>query len=229
MPIFRLADQLIFPDPELAEPEGLLAVGGDLSVPRLLLAYSMGIFPWFNEGEPILWWSPDPRCILEPDEVRVSRRLARVLRRGVFSVTFERAFAQVVDNCAGLRRERGEGTWITAGMAEAYGRLHKAGYAHSVEAWQDGILAGGLYGVALGPFFFGESMFSRRTDASKVVFTTLARLLRELDYELIDCQLPSAHLFSLGARSLSRSEFLRRLTAGGLRPSLLPAPGKFPS
>jgi leucyl/phenylalanyl-tRNA--protein transferase len=229
MPIFRLADQLIFPDPELAEPEGLLAVGGDLSVPRLLLAYSMGIFPWFNEGEPILWWSPDPRCVLELDEVRVSRRLARVLRRGVFSVTFDRAFAQVVDNCAGLRRERGEGTWITAGMAEAYCRLHKAGYAHSVEAWQDGTLAGGLYGIALGPFFFGESMFSRITDASKVVFTTLARLLRELDYELLDCQLPSAHLFSLGARSLPRSEFLRRLAAGGLRPSLLPVPGKFPS
>ncbi|MEZ4600071.1 MAG: leucyl/phenylalanyl-tRNA--protein transferase [Syntrophotaleaceae bacterium] len=229
MPIFRLTDRLIFPDPELAEPEGLLAVGGDLSPERLLLAYSMGIFPWFNEGEPILWWSPDPRCILEPGEVRVSRRLARFMKSNPFRITFDQAFHQVVSSCADLRRGQGQGTWITASMAEAYGRLHELGYAHSVEAWQDDFLAGGLYGVALGRCFFGESMFFRVTNASKVVFCTLARRLAELGYRLIDCQISSQHLFSLGAAGVTRREFLRRLAEGEVRPSRHPSRGVFPA
>jgi leucyl/phenylalanyl-tRNA--protein transferase len=227
MPIFRLTEQLVFPDPELAGPEGLLAVGGDLSVDRLLLAYSLGIFPWFSEGEPILWWSPDPRCILEPHEVKVSRRLARTMRRKSFRITYDQAFDQVVDNCAKVRLEQGEGTWITADMARAYERLHELGFAHSVEAWQDGCLVGGLYGVALGRCFFGESMFFRVTDASKAVFVTLARRLVDLNYELIDCQVSSAHLFSLGARTVPRRQFLQRLTVGGVWPGRHPSAGVF--
>ncbi len=227
MTVFRLVEQVVFPDPNRADSGGLLAVGGDLSTPRLLMAYSMGIFPWFSEGEPILWWSPDPRCILQPDEMRISRRLAREMRRDLFTITFDRAFSEVVDNCASLRKD--EGTWITSEMAKAYNRLHELGYAHSVEAWQDGALAGGLYGVALGRCFFGESMFFRKTGASKIALATLAQRLQELDYELIDCQLVSSHLLSLGARPVPRPEFLQRLLAGGVRPALQPSRGSFPS
>lgn len=226
MPVYQLIDQPVFPPPELAEPGGLLAVGGDLSPQRLLLAYSMGIFPWFNEQDPILWWSPDPRCIFEPAELKVSRSLAKVLRQGGFTVTFDRAFAEVIDACAELRRH-GEGTWITAEMRQAYCRLHQMGYAHSVEAWRAGELAGGLYGVCLGRCFFGESMFHRVADASKVALVTLARHLQAQDFELIDCQLPSPHLASLGAREIPREEFLRRLRRGGVVPSTMPPPGAF--
>jgi leucyl/phenylalanyl-tRNA--protein transferase len=229
MPVFRLPQQLVFPDPQLAEPEGLLAVGGDLSPPRLLLAYTMGVFPWFNEGDPILWWSPDPRCILEPGGLKISRSLGRVLRRGEFSITFDRAFDQVVDNCAGLRRKSGEGTWITAEMAAAYCRLHELGYAHSVEAWKDGRLAGGLYGVMLGSCFFGESMFFRVANASKAAFATLVRRLEALGCALIDCQLHSGHLESLGAILTPRHEFLKKLLAAGVEPTPFPDPGVFPS
>jgi leucyl/phenylalanyl-tRNA--protein transferase len=229
MPVFRLPDQPVFPDPELAEPDGLLAVGGDLSPPRLLLAYTMGIFPWFNQDDPVLWWSPDPRCIIEPGALKVSRSLSRVLRRGEFTITFDRAFGQVVDGCAGLRRQNGEGTWITAAMAAGYGRLHELGYAHSVEAWQDGKLAGGLYGLALGRCFCGESMFFRVANASKAALVTLVRRLEELDYSLIDCQLHSAHLASLGACLVPRHDFLKRLLAAGVEPSLHPPAGVFPS
>jgi leucyl/phenylalanyl-tRNA--protein transferase len=229
MPVFRLPQQLVFPDPQLAEPEGLLAVGGDLSPPRLLLAYTMGIFPWFNEGDPILWWSPDPRCILEPGGLKISRSLGRVLRRGEFSITFDRAFDQVVDNCAGLRRQSGEGTWITAGMAAAYCRLHELGYAHSVEAWKDGRLAGGLYGVVLGSCFFGESMFFRVANASKAAFATLVQRLETFGCTLIDCQLHSGHLESLGAILTPRHEFLKKLLAAGVEPTPFPDPGVFPS
>jgi leucyl/phenylalanyl-tRNA--protein transferase len=205
----------------------LLAVGGDLSPERLLLSYSMGIFPWFSEGDPILWWSPDPRCILEPDELRVSRSLAKVLRKGIFTVTFDRAFNEVITSCAKIRKQKGEETWITKEMLEAYCRLHKMGFAHSVECWHKGALAGGLYGVCLGRCFFGESMFHRVTNASKIAFVTLAHRLREEGFELIDCQLPTAHLASLGARKISREEFLRRLHKGGVTPSTSPAPGFF--
>lgn len=227
MPVYHLIDQPVFPPPEVAEPGGLLAVGGDLSTPRLLLAYSMGIFPWFNEGDPILWWSPDPRCILEPAELKVSRSLAKVLRRQEFSVTYGRDFAGVIDACAERRRQE-EGTWITAGMREAYIRLHHLGYAHSVEVWRQGELAGGLYGVCLGRCFFGESMFHRVANASKVALAELARHLYSRQFELIDCQLPTAHLASLGARTIPREEFLRRLRRGRVAPSTMPPPGAFP-
>jgi len=227
MPVYRLIDQLVFPAPELAEPDGLLAVGGDLSPRRLLLAYSMGIFPWFNEEDPILWWSPDPRCILEPGRLTVSRSLARVMRRETFFVTFDQAFGEVIASCAQVRKCGGEGTWITGEMLEAYCRLHEMGFAHSVECWQEGALVGGLYGVCLGRCFFGESMFHRAANASKVAFVSLARRLEEQGFELIDCQLPTPHLKSLGADEIPRDEFLRRLRQGGVRPSTLPQPASF--
>ena len=217
MAIYRLTERLAFPSPELAEAEGLLAVGGDLSPHRLLLAYSLGIFPWFNEGEPLLWWSPDPRCVLFPEELKVSRSLGKLLRRNPFRITSNRAFAQVINSCAGLRQQE-VGTWITDEMRAAYCHLHEAGYVHSVEAWLDDELVGGLYGVCLGRCFFGESMFFRVANASKVAFVTLVRHLREQGFTLVDCQLPSAHLASFGARSLPRSEFLQRLVDGGVTP-----------
>lgn len=226
MPVYQLIDQPVFPPPEFAEAGGLLAVGGDLSIPRLLLAYSSGIFPWFNDGDPILWWSPDPRCILEPAGFQVSRSLAKVLRRQEFEVTWDRAFAEVIEACAGVRRQE-EGTWITAGMCRAYTELHRLGYAHSVEVWREGVLAGGLYGVCLGRCFFGESMFHRTANASKVALAELARHLEQRRFEYIDCQLPTPHLISLGARSIPREEFLIRLRKGGVVPSTMPPPGVF--
>lgn len=229
MPVYRLVEDLVFPPPHLAEPSGLLAVGGDLSVERLLLAYSMGVFPWFNDDDPLLWWSPDPRCVLYLDEMHVSRSLAKTIRRGSFQVSFNKAFGEVISACAGVRLDSGEGTWITLEMLEAYQRLHRLGYAHSVECWQDGTLAGGLYGVCLGRFFFGESMFSRQRDASKVAVTALVQSLKAKNFLLIDCQLPNPHLHSIGARDIPRKDFLEILGQGGLRPSTRPEPGLFPT
>jgi leucyl/phenylalanyl-tRNA---protein transferase len=220
MPIFRLSPQLAFPPAHLAEPDGLLAVGGDLGPERLLLAYSLGIFPWYNEGDPLLWWSPEPRCIIDPQEFHLSRRSARLLRHPALTITCNRAFPEVVAACADLRQS--SGTWLGAEMRQAYGRLHQLGYAHSVECWQGGVLAGGVYGVTLGGCFFGESMFHRVSGASKVALFALAKRLCEGGGELIDCQLPSAHLFSLGARTIDRAEFLRRLQRGGVTPSISP-------
>jgi len=227
VPVYRLIKNLVFPPPEFAGPEGLLAVGGDLSPERLLLAYSMGIFPWFNDGDPVLWWSPDPRCILEPRKLKVSRSLSKTLRKGKFSITFDRAFRDVITSCADVCLRSEEGTWITRELLDAYCVLHERGFAHSVEAWQDGELAGGLYGITLGRCFFGESMFHRRTDASKAAFVTLVRHLQSLGVELIDCQLPSHHLASLGAGLISREEFLARLRESGILPSPYPEPGVF--
>lgn len=226
MPVYQLIDQPVFPPPEFAEPGGLLAVGGDLETPRLLLAYSMGIFPWFNDGDPILWWSPDPRSILEPAALKVSRSLAKLLRRQPFEVTFDAAFAEVIAACAEMRQGR-EGTWITQDMHRAYCRLHHLGYAHSVEVWQGRELVGGLYGVCLGRCFFGESMFHRAANASKVAFVHLAEYLGQRRFEFIDCQLPTPHLASLGAVDIPREEFLRRLRRGGVIPSTMPPPGAF--
>ncbi|NJC88792.1 MAG: leucyl/phenylalanyl-tRNA--protein transferase [Desulfuromonas sp.] len=223
MPIFRLTKQLAFPDPRLASPEGLLAMGGDLSPERLLLAYSLGIFPWYGSGEPLLWWSPDPRCVIFPDEVHVSQRLERTLRRGTFRLTCNAAFEQVVASCAEVREDNGEGTWLVPEMQAAYRRLHILGYAHSVEAWQDGELAGGLYGVVIDRFFFGESMFHRVTDASKVVLVKLCRYLAAHRFELLDCQVPNPHLFRMGAVQMSRAAFLDRLYQNSLgQPGRLP-------
>jgi leucyl/phenylalanyl-tRNA---protein transferase len=211
MPVFRLTKELIFPSPELAEEDGLLAVGGDLSEERLLLAYSMGIFPWYADGPPVLWWSPDPRLVLIPDELKISRSLRQTIDKGLFTVKIDTAFTDVIRNCAEIRREGQRGTWITEEMIEAYIRLHHAGYAHSVESWQNGELVGGLYGLALGKAFFGESMFTRKSSASKIALVTLAEYLHALDYSFIDCQVTTEHLKSLGAREIRRSEFLRLL------------------
>jgi len=201
-----------FPDPALAmdEPNGLLAVGGDLSVRRLLTAYRRGIFPWYSDGQPILWWSPDPRAVLMPDQLKVSRSLNKTLRQERYTVTCDKAFDEVVRACAGARAGN-PGTWITREMMQAYTRLHRHGVAHSVEAWQGDELAGGLYGVALGRVFFGESMFHRGRDASKVAFVHLTRHLRRRGYELIDCQVGSEHLESLGAVEIDRADFLDTL------------------
>ncbi len=190
----------------LDHPNGLLAAGADLSLPRLLDAYRRGIFPWFSEGEPILWWSPHPRMVLFPDELRVSRSLAKRLRRRDFEVRADSAFASVMAACAAPRQGQ-SGTWISAPMIDAYTRLHTAGYAHSVETWIAGELVGGLYGVAIGRAFYGESMFTRVTDASKIAFVHLVRQLRRLGFGMIDCQMQTAHLASLGGREISRPNF----------------------
>ncbi|MEK6212239.1 MAG: leucyl/phenylalanyl-tRNA--protein transferase [Pseudomonadota bacterium] len=201
-----------FPEVEraLAEPNGLLAAGADLSLPRLLEAYRNGIFPWFAHDQPILWWSPDPRMVLFPAELKVSRSLARTMRNTRFEMRADTAFDEVIEGCRKPRRGE-SGTWITEEMAEAYGALHRAGFAHSVETWLDGELVGGLYGVALGLAFFGESMFTRVSDASKVALVALARQLQHWGFGVIDCQMNTAHLASFGAREITRAEFTRRL------------------
>jgi leucyl/phenylalanyl-tRNA--protein transferase len=207
MPVFQLTDEIIFPPPEFAEPDGLLAIDGDLSAPRLIAAYRQGIFPWYSEGEPILWWSPAPRLVLFPEEFHLPRRLARTIRKKVFQVTADTAFAEVITSCGSLRRESGEGTWITEEMKSAYIQLHTLGFAHSIECWCEGELAGGLYGVCLDRVFFGESMFSRRTDASKVALAALVRHADETGIRAIDCQMSTAHLLRFGSRELDREEF----------------------
>jgi leucyl/phenylalanyl-tRNA--protein transferase len=211
MPIFRLSDDIVFPSPHLASKEGLLAVGGDLSLKRLLLAYSLGIFPWYSEGEPIMWWSPEPRLVLYPDEFRVSRSLKKILKKELFQVTIDRAFEAVIAECARVRLENQKGTWIVDDMVTAYCRLHEAGFAHSVETWMNRRLVGGLYGVSLGKCFFGESMFTRASNASKVAMVALVNFLAAFNFVLIDCQISTAHLRRFGAREISRSRYLDEL------------------
>lgn len=216
MPVFRLTQKFVFPPPHYADPDGLLAVGGDLSPERLLLAYQQGIFPWYSAETPPLWWSPDPRLVLFLNELKVSKSLQRVLRKDFFKVTLDQSFLEVIQGCAAVRRRSGESTWILPEMVEAYHLLHQLGYVHSVESWREGELVGGLYGVAIGRVFFGESMFARKTDASKVALVRLVQLLRHWGFELIDCQVSTAHLQSLGAREIPRKEFLNHL-AGATR------------
>jgi leucyl/phenylalanyl-tRNA--protein transferase len=211
VPVFRLSHEVVFPDPSLAEEEGLLAVGGDLSPERILRAYAEGIFPWFNEGSPILWWSPDPRLVLIPAELHVSASLARTMRRGAYRVTADAAFGQVIRGCASARRGGQSGTWITDEMIAAYEELHRLGFAHSFESWSGEALCGGLYGVSLGGAFFGESMFSERPDASKVAFARGVQFMAERGIELVDCQVRTDHLVRLGAREIPRHAFLDRL------------------
>jgi leucyl/phenylalanyl-tRNA--protein transferase len=201
-----------FPDPTGAErePDGLLAIGGDLSLTRLVNAYRRGIFPWYSQGQPILWWSPDPRTVLYPDRLKVSRSLRKTIRRGLFEVSRDTAFDDVVAACAAPRRDT-QGTWITDEMALAYRSLFRSGLAHSVEVWQGGRLVGGLYGVALGRVFFGESMFNRVSDASKIALVHLVEQLQARSYRVIDCQVYSAHLISLGAQEIPRAKFLQEL------------------
>ncbi|OGQ88470.1 MAG: leucyl/phenylalanyl-tRNA--protein transferase [Deltaproteobacteria bacterium RIFOXYD12_FULL_56_24] len=221
MPVFQLSDSLLFPPPALARDDGLLAVGGDLSVPRLLQAYRQGIFPWYSPGEPILWWSPDPRLVLIPEEFHLARRLARTIRQQVFSLTFDTDFCGVIRACAQTCRKEGQGTWLDEKMIEAYCRLHEQGYAHSVECRQNGALVGGLYGVALGAAFFGESMFSLVQDSSKVALAGLVERLKIWDFSLIDCQVGTGHLQRLGAGEISGAEFSARLAEAVTRPSRL--------
>lgn len=206
--------QLAFPDTSRAHSSGLLAVGGELSPEWLLAAYSRGIFPWFNEGQPILWWSPCPRCVIFPDQLHISRSLRKLLRRGLFELTFDTAFAQVIDACRAPRSQQSDpGSWITDAMRRAYIRMHRLKLAHSLEVWQGGELVGGLYGLALGRVFFAESMFHRASNASKVALVYLAGQLSAWGCTLIDCQVSSPHLLSLGALELPRQEFEDRLQA----------------
>jgi leucyl/phenylalanyl-tRNA--protein transferase len=218
MPIVWLHDELIFPPVELSEANGLLAVGGDLSPERLIAAYTQGIFPWFGEHQPVLWWSPDPRLVLFPEKLHVSRSMQQIEKQKIFAVTYDRCFRDVITACRFSRREEGE-TWITEAMVDAYCLLHEQGVAHSVETWYKGELAGGLYGVALGKCFFGESMFTKVSNASKAAVIALARALPARDFTLIDCQVDSPHLRSLGAELLSRKIFLTMLTAALHQPT----------
>ncbi|HET7746396.1 MAG TPA: leucyl/phenylalanyl-tRNA--protein transferase [Vicinamibacteria bacterium] len=219
MPVYRLDERLAFPAPHLAE-DGLLAVGGDLRPERLLLGYSLGIFPWYEDGLPILWHSPDPRMVLEVPRLRVARSLARAIRRRPYRVTADTAFSEVIDGCASVPRPGQEGTWITGEMREAYVTLHRMGFAHSAEAWRGDELVGGLYGVSLGGVFFGESMFARAPDASKIAFVTLVRHLETRGIDLVDCQVHTEHLARFGAEEWPRKRFLEALRAALRRPTL---------
>ncbi|MEO5356702.1 MAG: leucyl/phenylalanyl-tRNA--protein transferase [Nitrospirae bacterium YQR-1] len=208
MPVHILSNKISFPPVEDARKDGLLAVGGDLSTKRIIYAYKRAIFPWFSVGDPILWWSPDPRLVMFPDEFKPSRSLRQVINRGVFTVTFDTDFSAVINACAQARINKPDGTWLTEEMIEAYIALFDSGYAHSVECRQEGELAGGLYGLSIGKMFFGESMFTKKTNASKVAFAFLVEKLIELGFHLIDCQVRTEHLISMGAREISRKEFL---------------------
>lgn len=210
MPLFALDKELVFPPVYLAEPDGLLAMGGDLSPERLLLAYHHGIFPWY-EGDTILWWSPDPRFVLFPDELKINKSIKPLFNRNEFEFTTNRAFAQVIHYCKETKRPGQEGTWITDEVEKAYSALHQLGYAHSAEVWKDGELAGGLYGIKLGKVFFGESMFSKITNASRFAFIKYVQQLKEDGIELIDCQVYTEYLESLGARMINRKDFAQQL------------------
>ncbi len=211
MPVFLLSEKLLFPSPEYAEEDGLLAVGGDLGEDRLLLAYSMGIFPWYSEGSPILWWSPDPRLVLLPEELKVSRSLRQAIKKDIYKVTMDKAFGEIIRGCAETHRRKDGETWITRDMVNAYLRLHDSGFAHSVETWHGDEVVGGLYGVSLGGVFFGESMFAKSKDASKVAFAKLVGQLKHWGFKMIDCQMTSKHLMSFGAREIPRPEFIALL------------------
>lgn len=220
MPVYLLSDDLVFPSPQLAPKEGLLAVGGDLSRERLLLAYRMGIFPWYSRYEPILWWSPDPRLVLYPGELRTSKSLQKTIKKGLFRVTMDQAFEAVINACAQSRTSADEGTWIVEEMIDAYCNLHESGFAHSVEAWREDKLVGGLYGVSLGRCFFGESMFTYISNASKVAFVALVKHLQALNFYLIDCQVTTPHLLKFGAREIPRARYLNELDKS-LKPSTI--------
>ena len=203
-----LSQDLFFPDVSLTHSSGIIALGGDLSPQRLLLAYKSGIFPWFEDGEPITWWSPNPRMVLFLDELVVTKSMRNILNRDTFTVTFNQNFREVISNCQQIKRDGQNGTWITNDMIEAYCKLHELGIAKSVEVWQDGQIVGGLYGIDLGHIFCGESMFSKVSNASKVAFITLVRHLKQENYKLLDCQVYNEHLESLGCREIPREDFI---------------------
>lgn len=213
MPVYRLSKEIIFPNPDLAEEDGLLAVGGDLKFERLILAYCNGIFPWYSDGEPILWWCPKPRFIIKPNEVNVSKSMKRVFNKGKFTVTFDKDFKAVIQNCKELRENK-EGTWITDEMMDAYINLHKRGFASSVEVYNNEKLVGGLYGVKIGKCFFGESMFSIESNASKVALISMCKKLEEEGFIFLDCQMHTNHLESMGLRFIDWEEFKLMLKEG---------------
>lgn len=210
MPLFALEKELYFPPVHLAEPDGLLAIGGDLSQERLILAYRSGIFPWY-EGKHILWWCPNPRFILFPDELKVSKSMQQLLKRQAFAFTINKAFTAVINQCKSIKRRGQTGTWITPAVEKAYTELHKAGHAHSAEVWHEGELVGGLYGIRIGQVFFGESMFSKMSNASKFAFISYVQLLKSEGVQLIDCQVHTEHLETLGARMIDRGDFITLL------------------
>jgi len=211
MPVFQLIEDILFPCPSLAEENGLLAIGGDLSPARLINGYRKGIFPWYSEGDPILWWFTSPRLVIYPDEFRIPKRLVRYMRKPLYRVTMDQAFDQVIDCCAEIRLNNGEETWITDEMRNAYCQLHDLGYAHSVECWQNETLVGGLYGIALDKVFFGESMFTSLSNSSKIALASLVDHLKKRNFGLIDCQMTTDHLLRYGAREISGKNFLRHL------------------
>jgi leucyl/phenylalanyl-tRNA---protein transferase len=219
MPVYLLDEELAFPPPEGATPEGIVAVGGDVRAERLILAYASGIFPWPVEGYPLLWFSPDPRFALRPEEVHVGRTLRKQLRKSELRISLDEAFTEVIDACAHQPRSGQDGTWITDELRHGYVRLHQLGFAHSVEAWRDDELVGGLYGVSLGGAFFGESMFSRRSGASKVAFVTLCASLVRWGFDFVDCQVHTPHLQSLGATEWRRADFLAALAVALQKPT----------
>ncbi|GAB6888395.1 leucyl/phenylalanyl-tRNA--protein transferase [Desulfothermus okinawensis JCM 13304] len=211
MVIYSLPPEPVFPDPLIEDVDDIVAIGGDLSPDRLIVAYKNGIFPWYDEHSPILWWSPDPRLVLRPEDLHVSRRLRRTIRQGKFTVTINYAFEEVINYCSKIKRKGTEGTWLVPEMIEAYTNLHKIGYCHSIEAWSNGRLAGGLYGVCLGKVFFGESMFYQISNASKVAFVWLVLMLKKANFKFIDCQQVTSHLMRFGAKPIKRRIFITEL------------------
>lgn len=215
-----LSKDIYFPNPRYASAEGLLASGGDLSAERILFAYQNGIFPWYSEGEPVLWWSPDPRFVLFPKEIKISKSMKQVFKKQTFTLTFDKSFEQVIRNCASTPRKGQAGTWLVKEMIQAYIRLHELGFAHSVETWEGDKLVGGLYGLSLGKCFFGESMFSHQSNASKAALIFLAENLLKKGFELIDCQAETSHLATMGAKFIPRDEFLDFLDRNKDEPTL---------
>jgi len=219
MPVL-LTDDISFPDPALSDQNGLLAIGGDLSQERLISAYEKGIFPWYSDDTPILWWSPDPRLVLEPSNLHISKTLKRILKSKKYQITFDKAFSRVINKCANITRQNQDGTWIIPDIVKAYIKLHKNGLAHSVESWFNGELVGGLYGISMGGIFYGESMFALMPDASKVAFSYLVTLLQLWNFDLIDCQVTTSHLMNFGAHEISRDNFLKQLNTSLKKRSL---------
>ena len=209
----------IFPDPRYSSKEGLVAFGGDLNPNRLLSAYKKGIFPWYSEGDPILWWSPDPRFILYPDDLKISKSLKKTLKKNIFEIKIDTNFYEVIKNCSQIKRKNQEGTWILPEIIEAFVKLHEMGFAHSIEVYKDSELVGGLYGISLGAAFFGESMFSKVSDASKVALVKLVEISKKFEFDFIDCQIPSEHLKRMGAIEIDRDRFLDELQIALQKPS----------
>jgi leucyl/phenylalanyl-tRNA--protein transferase len=220
MPVFLLSDKIAFPSPHLASEQGLLAMGGDLSRKRLILAYQMGIFPWYSDNEPIMWWSPDPRLVLYPREIKISKTLKKIIKKKLYHVTMDLEFVQVITQCAHIRLHKNEPTWIVKDMINAYCELHESGFAHSVEVWQKDELVGGLYGVSLGRCFFGESMFTLASNASNVALVKLVEYLNSMSFDLIDCQTTTEHLVRFGAKQIPRRLFLQQLKKSLQTPTL---------